>query len=225
MANVSSEEFARIQKLAAEEQLSQEQVASAVPYIPNYRELQKESIQKLGAVIEKAGTSQQTALDIVRKSLDTQLRILEHMANSATTDETRLKLADITKEVGQNGRQIALAMSQDNNQFWGRLGKGGDPIGRSSLFDIDPKWDDPSNDDLGDFYSSHVHPTFWRLHGWIDDRINDWARVNAARIETATIDGVPWFAADGQMVLVSFHSTGLPPSTTTARAEATPTFT
>ncbi|MDQ3922835.1 MAG: hypothetical protein M3309_02720 [Actinomycetota bacterium] len=76
-------------------------------------------------------------------------------------------------------------------------------IGRSSLFDIDPKWDDPSNDDLGDFYSSHVHPTFWRLHGWIDDRINDWARVNAARIETAVIDGVPWFAADGQMVLVS----------------------
>jgi hypothetical protein len=79
----------------------------------------------------------------------------------------------------------------------------GDPIGRSTLFDIDPKWDNPSNDDLGDFYSSHVHPTFWRLHGWIDDRINDWARVNAARIETATIDGVPWFAADGQMVLVS----------------------
>jgi hypothetical protein len=50
----------------------------------------------------------------------------------------------------------------------------GEPIGRSSLFDIDPKWDEPANDDLGDFYSSHVHPTFWRLHGWIDDRINDW---------------------------------------------------
>ena len=78
----------------------------------------------------------------------------------------------------------------------------GDPIGRESLFDIDPKWDDPSNDDLGDFYSSHVHPTFWRLHGWIDDRINDWARVNADRIAIATVDGVPWFAADGTMVQV-----------------------
>jgi hypothetical protein len=78
----------------------------------------------------------------------------------------------------------------------------GEAIGRSSLFDIDPKWDEPSNDDLGDFYSSHIHPTFWRLHGWIDDRINDWARVNAARIKTATIDGVLWFAADGQMVQV-----------------------
>jgi hypothetical protein len=78
----------------------------------------------------------------------------------------------------------------------------GQPIGRSSLFDIDPRWDDPSNDDLGDFYSSHVHPTFWRLHGWIDDRINDWATINADRIQTATVDDVPWFAADGQMVLV-----------------------
>jgi hypothetical protein len=79
----------------------------------------------------------------------------------------------------------------------------GEAIGRGSLFDIDPKWDDPSNDDLGDFYSSHIHPTFWRLHGWIDDRINDWAKVNADRIKAATIDSVPWFAADGQMVLVS----------------------
>jgi hypothetical protein len=84
----------------------------------------------------------------------------------------------------------------------------GEPIGRSSLFDIDPRWDDSSNDDLGDFYSSHVHPTFWRLHGWIDDRINDWSRVNAPRIKTATIDGVPWFAADGQMVQVTTRWAG-----------------
>lgn len=77
----------------------------------------------------------------------------------------------------------------------------GEPIGRPE-FDIDPRWDDPSNDDLGDFYSSHVHPTFWRLHGWIDDRINDWAMVNADRIQPATVDDVPWFAADGQLILV-----------------------
>src|SRR3712207_9485858 len=72
---------------------------------------------------------------------------------------------------------------------------------RSSLFDIDPRWDDHSNDDLGDFYSSHVHPTFWRLHGWIDDRINDWAAANTGRIVAKTLDGVPWFAADGELVL------------------------
>jgi hypothetical protein len=79
----------------------------------------------------------------------------------------------------------------------------GHAIGRNSLFDIDPKWDNPSNDDLGDFYSSHDHPTFWRLHGWIDDRINDWAKVNAGRIELTTVAGVPWCKVDGQLVQVS----------------------
>jgi hypothetical protein len=124
LANLSPKEFARIEKLAAEDQLSREQIASAVPHIPNFYELQKDSIQKLGAVIENAGTSQQTALDVVGKSLDSQFRILEHMAKSTATDETLLKLADITKEVGQDGRQIALAMNRDNNQFWGNVAKG-----------------------------------------------------------------------------------------------------
>ncbi len=43
---------------------------------------------------------------------------------------------------------------------------------------IDPKWDDPNYDWLGDTYSSHVHPTFWKLHGWVDDRIEDWKVAN-----------------------------------------------
>ncbi len=43
---------------------------------------------------------------------------------------------------------------------------------------IDSRWDAPSYDWLGDFYSSHVHSTFWKLHGWVDERIDDWARAN-----------------------------------------------
>jgi hypothetical protein len=78
----------------------------------------------------------------------------------------------------------------------------GEPIGRETLFDIDPRWDVPSNDDLGDFYSSHVNPTFWRLHGWIDDRIADWEAANAGHVQPRTVDGVPWFAVDGHRVLV-----------------------
>lgn len=34
--------------------------------------------------------------------------------------------------------------------------------------------DDPANDFLGDPYSSHVNEVFWKLHGWIDDRITQW---------------------------------------------------
>lgn len=43
---------------------------------------------------------------------------------------------------------------------------------------IDPKWDDPSYNYLGDTYSSHVNPIFWKLHGWVDDRIEDWKNAN-----------------------------------------------
>lgn len=44
----------------------------------------------------------------------------------------------------------------------------------------DPKTqdeNDPRNDYLGDTYSSHVNKAFWKLHGWIDDRIGQWETV------------------------------------------------
>ena len=44
-------------------------------------------------------------------------------------------------------------------------------------------WISPSNRYLGSTYTSHVNPVFWRLHGYIDNRINDWLRVhNYSRI-------------------------------------------
>ena len=43
---------------------------------------------------------------------------------------------------------------------------------------IDAKWDDVSYDWLGDTYSSHVNSVFWKVHGWVDDRIEDWKKAN-----------------------------------------------
>lgn len=43
---------------------------------------------------------------------------------------------------------------------------------------IDTKWDKSEYDWLGDTYSSHVNSTFWKVHGWVDDRITDWATAN-----------------------------------------------
>lgn len=39
-------------------------------------------------------------------------------------------------------------------------------------------WDDHRYDFLGDTYSSHVNPVFWSLHGWVDDRVEDWKAAN-----------------------------------------------
>ncbi len=73
-------------------------------------------------------------------------------------------------------------------------------------FDIDKKWDNPKYDYLGDFYSSHVHPIFWRLHGWVDDRIKDWYNahneIHQGEIERIQIHGIDWFKP-GRWVSVS----------------------
>ncbi|MCY8028860.1 Tat pathway signal protein [Bacillus inaquosorum] len=45
---------------------------------------------------------------------------------------------------------------------------------------IDEIWDKPDYNWLCDEYSAHVNPVFWKLHGWVDDRINDWMRINQA---------------------------------------------
>lgn len=64
-------------------------------------------------------------------------------------------------------------------------------------YDFDENWDDPRYDFLGEFYSSHVNPLFWRLHGWVDDRIEDWYKTHGAaspsEIQRSDHEGVSWF--------------------------------
>ena len=40
------------------------------------------------------------------------------------------------------------------------------------------EWDDSQYDFLVETYSSHVNPIFWKLHGWIDDRVEEWKGAN-----------------------------------------------
>lgn len=37
---------------------------------------------------------------------------------------------------------------------------------------------DVRNDWLASPYASHVNVHFWKIHGWINDRVDDWAKVN-----------------------------------------------
>ncbi len=46
---------------------------------------------------------------------------------------------------------------------------------------IDPVWDAVTYDWLGDTYSSHTANHFWKLHGLIDHRIDQWAAVNGVQ--------------------------------------------
>ncbi|QDV89654.1 hypothetical protein RAS2_07260 [Phycisphaerae bacterium RAS2] len=52
------------------------------------------------------------------------------------------------------------------------------PSSAGGVIIVDPKWDDPAYDSLFDPYSSHVHPWFWKIHGWVDSRITAWEQAN-----------------------------------------------
>jgi hypothetical protein len=63
---------------------------------------------------------------------------------------------------------------------------------------VEPKWDDLRYDWLGDFYGAHVHPTFWMIHGWVDNKMELWRKANNyARIYwVGTWEGGPEGAYD-----------------------------
>lgn len=58
------------------------------------------------------------------------------------------------------------------------------PGASGAIPSIATKWDDPQYNWLGDTYSSHVNPVFWKLHGWVNDRVTDWARANNLTVIT-----------------------------------------
>jgi hypothetical protein len=105
--------------------------------------------------------------------------------------------------LGELGALIEFSVHNDMHMRWSALPRDPQtnepiPAGRR-VGDIDSRWDNPRNNYLGDFYSSHVNPIFWRLHGWIDDRIDDWFRAHEHRhpgaVRRRQIDGVDWFEA------------------------------
>jgi len=51
--------------------------------------------------------------------------------------------------------------------------------------DIDPMWDNLTYNYLGDLYAAHVNPIFWKIHGWVDDHIEEWRKANG-------LDTIPW---------------------------------
>ncbi len=107
-------------------------------------------------------------------------------------------LASLT--LGDLGNMIEFGIHNQMHMRWSQLPVDpatGSPAVRDP-YDVDPaKWAVPTYDYLGDFYSSHVHPLFWRLHGWVDDRINDWFAAHEAahpgQIERGELKGVDWF--------------------------------
>lgn len=101
------------------------------------------------------------------------------------TDPARLRAMSL----GEFGARLEFTIHNQMHMRWCA-----EPVATGVRPDVDPaaantidiKWDAPTYDWLGDTYSSHVHSTFWKLHGWVDDRIDDWAKANDV------VGAIPW---------------------------------
>jgi hypothetical protein len=90
------------------------------------------------------------------------------------------------KSLGELGARIEFSIHNRMHMRWcsnpGAIRPDTDPAHPN---DIDPKWDLVSYDWLGDTYSSHVNSVFWKIHGWVDDRIEAWKSANGVTGEIA----------------------------------------
>jgi len=81
--------------------------------------------------------------------------------------------------LGQLGSDIEYTIHNDLHMRWASPSAIGYRPNTLLAQGIDEKWDNPAYNYLGDTYSSHVNPLFWKLHGWVDDRVEDWKKAHA----------------------------------------------
>lgn len=119
------------------------------------------------------------------------------MANMATNLTNERVVGQLT--LGAYGNLLEFTVHNWMHMRWASLSRDpatGEPAVRDD-YDIDTRWDDPSHDYLGDFHSSHVNPIFWKLHGWIDDRIEAWftthERLRPGAVKRKSVRGIEWF--------------------------------
>lgn len=81
--------------------------------------------------------------------------------------------------LGQLGSDVEFSIRNAMQMRWAAPSSVGYRPTTAITQTIDEQWDAPAYDYLGDTYSTHVNPLFWKVHGWVDDRIEDWKRVRA----------------------------------------------
>lgn len=112
--------------------------------------------------------------------------------------------------LAQFGSEVELNIHDWLHMRWATVTRdpsNGMPVtGDREQADYAARWFRAENDFLGDPFSSHINPVFWRFHGWLDARIEDWFRAHEryhpGEVLRREVQGVSWFAP-GRWVEVS----------------------
>src|SRR4051812_30218020 len=95
-----------------------------------------------------------------------------------------------TLSIGKLGAHLEYGIHAAMHERFGEFGSFGKLRDGQDSFQtqVPTQWDDPLYETLLDAYSAHVHPWFWKIHGWIDDQIRAWETANGKSVEW----GEPW---------------------------------
>lgn len=121
LGQTTMKQFAQIQKMAAEGDLSLQEVGLLIAAIPHALELQKETLEGLRHIAAQATANQKGALDRAVGPVLASLEALKSIAATAETDQARIELARMVVEVGTQGvevSRIVAEINRNNNGFW-----------------------------------------------------------------------------------------------------------
>jgi polyhydroxyalkanoate synthesis regulator phasin len=124
LEDATKETVLTINDLVADGELTDEQIAAIVESIPKFIELQEEVVEGLREVASEAGESQRAAIEAVRSSLDGLEDTLQILAESAESDEARLEIAKLIRELSEKSVEVAdkvERMNKENNRTWAQI--------------------------------------------------------------------------------------------------------
>ncbi|MDQ3688058.1 MAG: Tat pathway signal protein [Acidobacteriota bacterium] len=109
-----------------------------------------------------------------------EVKSADHFKHFISPWERKYTDPDYLKGVtlGQLGSDIEFTIYNDSHMRWTAPSPVGYRPSTALTQEIDAQWDAPIYDYMGDTYSSRVNPIFWKIHGWVDERIEDWKHAH-----------------------------------------------
>ena len=121
LASATGKHFERMQELAANGEISKEQMRLLVEAMPHFLQLQQAYVDGLKSVINSAKETQKEALRGISVTLENITDLLKTIVNKSATEELRSKIADIALKLADYGLEIAKIMQEankENNNTW-----------------------------------------------------------------------------------------------------------
>lgn len=114
-----------------------------------------------------------------------EVKSVEHFERYISPWERQYTDPDYLRSVslGRLGTEIEFTVHGDLHMRWAAPSKVGYRPTTTVTQGIGEQWDAPAYDYMGDTYAGHVNPVFWKLRGWVDDRVEDWRRANGVASE------------------------------------------